>query len=111
MVEIAIGRRCQLQCPEADVIEGLIVNAEGVVGVLHQLMDGQGGVVRLHNGVRHLRKYVFFFLEFILCILFKFKTIVQCLSRFHQNTMLILIFTCGDCFLQVKKCRKRLIFS
>ena len=40
--------------PEADVVESLIVNAEGLVSVLHQLVDGQGGVVGLHHGVGHL---------------------------------------------------------
>jgi hypothetical protein len=40
--------------PEADVIKGLVINAIGLVGVLHQLMNGEGGVVRLHHGVRHL---------------------------------------------------------
>jgi hypothetical protein len=40
--------------PEADVIKGLVINAIGLVGVLDQLVDGEGGVVRLHHGVRHL---------------------------------------------------------
>ena len=40
--------------PEADVVESLVVNTVGLVGVLDQLVDGQGGVVGLHNGVRHL---------------------------------------------------------
>ena len=40
--------------PEADIVQGLVVNAVGLVGVLNQLMDGEGGVVGLDNGVRHL---------------------------------------------------------
>ena len=40
--------------PEADVIEGLVVDAIGLVRVLDQLMDGEGGVVGLDHGVRHL---------------------------------------------------------
>ena len=37
--------------PEADVIESLIVNAEALVSVLHQLMHGESGIVGLHHGV------------------------------------------------------------
>jgi len=41
--------------PEADVVEGLVVDAEGLVRVLDQLVHGEGGVVRLDNGIRNLR--------------------------------------------------------
>ena len=54
MVEIPIGRRGQLECPEADVIERFVVNAEGFISVLHQLMNRQGGIIWLHNSVRNL---------------------------------------------------------
>ena len=54
MIEIAVGGRGQLERAEADVVERLVVDAVGLVGVLDQLMNGQGGVVRLHNSVRHL---------------------------------------------------------
>ncbi len=37
------------------VIIHLVVNAEGLVGVLDQLMNREGGVVRLDDGVRDLR--------------------------------------------------------
>ena len=40
--------------PEADVVESLVVDAEALVSVLHQLVDGEGGVVGLHHGVGHL---------------------------------------------------------
>ena len=40
--------------PEADVVESFVVDAVGFIGVLHQLVDGEGGVVGLDNGVRHL---------------------------------------------------------
>ena len=43
-----------LVSPEANVIEGLVVDAIGLVRVLDQLMDGEGGVVGLDHGVRHL---------------------------------------------------------
>ena len=35
-------------------ISYLVVDTEGLVGVLNQLVNGQGGVVRLNNGVGHL---------------------------------------------------------
>lgn len=33
----------------------LVVNAEGLVGVLHQLVNGQSRIVGLDDGVRDLR--------------------------------------------------------
>ena len=47
MVQIAIGGCRQLECPEADVVEGLIINAESLVRVLDKLMDGECCVVGL----------------------------------------------------------------
>ena len=40
--------------PEADVIEGFVVNAVGLVSVLNKLMDWEGGVVGLDDGVGDL---------------------------------------------------------
>ncbi|KAF2978323.1 hypothetical protein EK904_004354 [Melospiza melodia maxima] len=54
VVEVPIGGIGELQCPEANIIESLVVNAEGFIGVLYQLVDGEDGVVRLHHRVRHL---------------------------------------------------------
>ena len=54
MVEVAIGGVRQLQGAEADVVQRLVVDAEGLVGVLDQLVDGEGGVVGLDDGVGHL---------------------------------------------------------
>ena len=54
MVEVAVGGRRQLERAEADVVQGLVVDAERLVRVLDQLVDGQRGVVRLHHHVRHL---------------------------------------------------------
>ena len=55
MVEVSIGGGGQLQGPEADVVQGLVVDAERLVRVLDQLVHREGGVVGLHNGVGHLR--------------------------------------------------------
>ncbi len=54
VVEIAVRRVRQLQGAHADVVESLVVDAEGLVRVLHQLVDRQRGVVGLHHRVRHL---------------------------------------------------------
>jgi hypothetical protein len=54
VVEVAEGGGGQLECAEADIVQGLVVNAEALVGVLDELVNGEGGVVGLHNGVRHL---------------------------------------------------------
>ena len=58
MVEVTVGGGGQLQGTEADVVQSLVVDAVGLVGVLHQLMHRQGGVVWLHNGVRHLQHII-----------------------------------------------------
>ena len=40
--------------PEADIVESLVIDTVGLVCVLNELVDGEGGVVGLHHGVRHL---------------------------------------------------------
>ena len=54
VVQVTVGGSGELQCAETDVIQGLIINAVGLICVLNQLVDRQGGVVRLHHRVRHL---------------------------------------------------------
>ena len=54
MVEVTVGGVGQFESAEADVVEGLVVDAEGLVGVLDELVDGEGGVVGLDDGVRDL---------------------------------------------------------
>jgi len=36
------------------VLTNLVVNTEGLIGVLNQLVDGEGSVIGLNNGVRDL---------------------------------------------------------
>ena len=55
MVEISVGWGGQLEGTETDIVQSLVVNTVGLVCVLDQLMDGQGGVVGLDNCVRYLR--------------------------------------------------------
>eukprot|EP00916_Digyalum_oweni_P002874 GHVL01005321.1.p2 GENE.GHVL01005321.1~~GHVL01005321.1.p2 ORF type:complete len:203 (-),score=15.70 GHVL01005321.1:149-757(-) len=54
MVQITVGGGGQLEGTEADVVQSLVVDAEGLVCVLNQLVHGQGGVVGLDHGVGHL---------------------------------------------------------
>ena len=55
MVEIAVGGCIEFECTEADVVERFIVDTEGLIRVLNELVNGEGGVIWLHNGVGHLR--------------------------------------------------------
>ena len=43
--------------PEADVVEGFVIDAVGLVGVFNKLMDGEGGVVWFDNGIRYLWRW------------------------------------------------------
>ena len=40
VVQVAVGRCRQLQCSEANVVKGFVVDAEGLIGVLHKLVGG-----------------------------------------------------------------------
>ncbi|KAG5462951.1 MAG: hypothetical protein BJ554DRAFT_2677, partial [Olpidium bornovanus] len=52
---VAIRRGGKLQGPETDVVQGLVVDAEGLIGVFDELVNGQGRVVRLDDGIGHLK--------------------------------------------------------
>ena len=54
MVEVSISGGGQLQGPEADVVQGLVVDAERLVRVLDQLVHRESGIVGLHHSVGHL---------------------------------------------------------
>lgn len=56
MIEVTVGRRGQLEGPEADIVERLVVYAIRLVRVLHQLMHRESAVVGLDHGVRYLEK-------------------------------------------------------
>ena len=55
VIQVAVRRGRELERPEADVVQRLVVEGEALVGVFHQLVYGQRCVVRLHDGVGHLR--------------------------------------------------------
>jgi hypothetical protein len=54
VVKITVGWGGELEGSEADVVKGLVVNAHNLIGVLDQLMDWEGGVVGLNDGVGDL---------------------------------------------------------
>ena len=54
VVEVTEGRGGELEGAEADVVQGLVVEEERLVGVLDELVDREHAVVRLDDGVRHL---------------------------------------------------------
>ena len=54
MVKITVGGGGELEGSEADIVEGLVVNAHNFIGVFDELMDREGGVVWLNDGIRHL---------------------------------------------------------
>ena len=55
VVKVPVTWRGQLQRAETDVVEGLVVDAEGLICVLQELVDRQGGVVGLHHCVGDFR--------------------------------------------------------
>ena len=54
MVQVPVCWCCQFQGSEADVIQSLVIDTERLVSVFNQLVDGEGGVVGFHYGVRYL---------------------------------------------------------
>jgi len=54
VVKITVGGGGELKGSEADIVEGLVINAHDLIGVFDQLMDGEGGVVWLYDGIGHL---------------------------------------------------------
>jgi hypothetical protein len=54
LVKIGMGRLLKLESMLANVVESFVVDTEGLVGVLNQLMNGKSGIVRFDNGIRNL---------------------------------------------------------
>eukprot|EP00970_Alexandrium_tamarense_P001744 scaffold226_cov185-Alexandrium_tamarense.AAC.3 len=54
MVQISVCWSSQLECTEADVVQGLIVKSKALVCIFDELMDGEGSIVRLYDSIRHL---------------------------------------------------------
>merc|ERR1719359_1535271 len=56
MIEITVSRRSELQGAEADVIQSLVIQTETEIRVLHELVHGEGAVVRFNHSVAYLRR-------------------------------------------------------
>lgn len=55
MVQVTVLWSRELEGSEANVVEGFVVDTEGLVRVLDQLVNGEGSVVWLDDGIRDLR--------------------------------------------------------
>jgi len=53
VIKISVGWGGEFQGSEADIVQGFVVNDHTLVGVLDQLMDGEGAIVWLDDGVGH----------------------------------------------------------
>jgi len=51
MVKITVGWGGELKGSEADIIKSFVINAHNLIGVLDKLMDREGSVVWLNNGI------------------------------------------------------------
>jgi hypothetical protein len=56
VVQVTIGRGGELEGTEANIVQGLVVDNHDFVGVLDELVYGQGGVVGFNDSVGHLRR-------------------------------------------------------
>merc|ERR1719498_246195 len=54
VVKITVGWGGELEGSEADIVESLVINAHNPIGVLDELMDREGSVVWLNDGIRDL---------------------------------------------------------
>jgi hypothetical protein len=66
VVEISICRSIEFECTNANIIQSLIINAEGLIGIFNELlrvnmtitghyMDGECSVVGFNNGIGDFR--------------------------------------------------------
>jgi hypothetical protein len=55
-VEVGVGGTLDVEVAAADVVQGLVVQAEGAVGMLKEGVGGQDGVVGLYDGRGDLRR-------------------------------------------------------
>ncbi len=57
VVQVTVGWGGELQGAEADIVQGLVIQSKALISVLDQLVDREGGVVRLNDGIRHLWRW------------------------------------------------------
>ena len=54
MVQITVGWGGELKGSEADIVEGFVIDGLDDIGIFDELMDGEGTVVWLDDGIRDL---------------------------------------------------------
>ena len=54
-VEVGVGWPLDVKVPATDIVDGLIVDHEGTIGMLQSSVSGEDGVVRLDHSGGHLR--------------------------------------------------------
>ncbi len=54
MVKITISWGGELKDSEADIVKGLVINAHNLISIFNKLMDREGSIIWLNNGIRHL---------------------------------------------------------
>jgi hypothetical protein len=54
VVQITVGWGGELQGTEADIIQSLVIDTESLIRVLDKLVDGEGSIVWLNDGIGHL---------------------------------------------------------
>jgi hypothetical protein len=57
VVQVTVGWGGELESSEADIVEGFVINNLDLISVLDELMDGEGGVIWLDNGVGDLWRW------------------------------------------------------
>ena len=55
VVEVTIGGGGEFEGAETDVVKSFVIDTISLISVLNKLMDGEGSIVGLDNGVRHLK--------------------------------------------------------
>jgi len=54
VVEVTVRGLGELEGTHADIVQSLVIDTEGLIGVLNKLVNGESGVVGLNNGVGDL---------------------------------------------------------
>ena len=49
-VEVGVGGSLDVEVSSADIVDGLVVEHDGDIGVLEERVGGEDGVVRFNNG-------------------------------------------------------------
>ncbi len=56
MIEVAVGRSGELERSEADVVQGLVVDADSCIRAPQQIFNAKASAVRFNNSVGDLRR-------------------------------------------------------